>query len=173
MIEAKVVISCPINYRQFPFHSATCKLRITSFNAKNTSMLFHGNHWTPDRILDPSAKIQGYDFTVSYLTGKDKVAPAWNGHEWFSVMGLKIELISRSGKYIFLYFIPTTMFTMTSWVSYLLPSTSYPARTSLLVTVFLCQVGIFTSAIKDTPNHDEGTHFFSKIKMILNILMHV
>ena len=48
------------------------------------------------------------------------------------------------------------MFTVTSWVSYLLPPTSYPARTSLLVTVFLCQVGIFTAAIKDTPNWDEG-----------------
>merc|ERR1711920_935735 len=27
---------------------------------------------------------------------------------------------------------------------------------SLLVTVFLCQVGIFTAAIKDTPNYDGG-----------------
>ena len=55
-----------------------------------------------------------------------------------------------------MYYLPTSMFTMTSWVSYLLPPTSYPARTSLLVTVFLCQVGIFTAAIKDTPNYDFG-----------------
>ena len=60
-------------------------------------------------------------------------------------------------KHIYVYFIPTSMFTVTSWVSFLLPPTSYPARTSLLVTVFLCQVGIFTSAIKDTPSSDEGT----------------
>ena len=37
------------------------------------------------------------------------------------------------------------MFTATSWVSFLLPPTSYPARTSLLVTVFLCQIGIFNT----------------------------
>ena len=48
--------------------------------------------------------------------------------------------MSRYSKYIFIYFIPTTMFTFTSWVSYLIPPTSYPARTTLLVTVFLCQV---------------------------------
>ena len=29
-------------------------------------------------------------------------------------------------------------------------------RTTLLVTVFLCQIGIFTSAIRDTPNYDGG-----------------
>ena len=31
-------------------------------------------------------------------------------------------------------------------------------RTTLLVTVFLCQIGIFTSAIRDTPNYDGGKH---------------
>merc|ERR1712012_456332 len=45
---------------------------------------------------------------------------------------------------------------ITSWVSFLLPATSYPARTSLLVTVFLCQIGIFNSVIQETPNQDGG-----------------
>ena len=53
------------------------------------------------------------------------------------------------------------MFTVTSWFSYLLPPNSYPARTSLLVTTFLCQIGIFTSAIKDTPSSDNGLKLFS------------
>ena len=96
---------------------------------------------------------------VTYLTGDDTMSFSYSGeHEKasYSVAGINIKLISRYKKYIFIYFIPTTMFTITSWVSYLLPPTSYPARTSLLVTVFLCQVGIFTAAIKDTPNYDEG-----------------
>ena len=42
---------------------------------------------------------------------------------------------------------PTSMFTLTSWFSFLLPPTSYPARTSLLVTIFLCQV-LFSRFIK-------------------------
>ena len=64
--------------------------------------------------------------------------------------------MSRYSKYIFIYFVPTTMFTFTSWVSFLIPPTSYPARTTLLVTVFLCQIGIFTTAIQDTPQFDGG-----------------
>ena len=102
-------------------------------------------------------KIRGYSITVDYLSGNDTFGPSYsNDAERFSVVGLKIELVGKYKQYIYNYFVPTTMFTLTSWVSYLLPPTSYPARTSLLVTVFLCQVGIFTAAIKDTPNYDGG-----------------
>ena len=156
ILEAEVVFGCPIDYTHFPFHSATCKLRITSFNERNSSIVFRNKPWDADRMLDPSAKIIGYSFGISYLKGQDTVQRSWANRSWFSVVGLKIELVGKYGKYISLYFIPTTMFTITSWVSHLLPPTSYPARTSLLVTTFLCQVGIFTSAQKDNPYHDEG-----------------
>ena len=48
------------------------------------------------------------------------------------------------------------MFTITSWFSFLLPPTSYPARTSLLVTIFLCQIGIFNAVVENTPNENGG-----------------
>ena len=99
---------------------------------------------------------------------------AWSSDNYFSTTGLEIHLVSRSSKYIYIYFVPTTMFTLTSWVSFLIPPTSYPARqntphqdiivhpnantgrTTLLVTVFLCQIGIFTTAIQDTPQFYGG-----------------
>ena len=71
----------------------------------------------------------------------------------FSIVGLKLTLENRHSKYLWVYFLPTSMFTITSWVSFILPPTSYPARTSLLVTVLLCQTGIFNAVIRDTPKH--------------------
>ena len=119
-------------------------------------MVFKSREWHPDRIVDANIKIQGYDFTVNYLKGEETAVASWSGRGWYSVVGLRIDLVSLYRKYIFLYFIPTAIFTATSWVSHLLPPTSYPARTSLLVTTFLCQVGIFNSALQNTPNGDEG-----------------
>ena len=81
----------------------------------------------PMQLLDPK-KIKGYSINVSYLSGDDTVEKAWSSDNYFSAQGLQIDLKSRSRKYIFIYFIPSTMFTFTSWVSYLLPPTSYPAR---------------------------------------------
>ena len=108
-------------------------------------------------MIDNMDKIRGYYITVDYLKGNDTFGPSYSeDSDRFSVVTLKIDLVSKYTQYVYNYFVPSTMFTLTSWVSYLLPPTSYPARTSLLVTVFLCQVGIFTAAIKDTPNYDEG-----------------
>ena len=161
MVEAEIVFTCPINYSDFPFHRATCKLRFSSFNERSNSMIFTSNleKMPPGQVLDQD-KIRGYMVNVSYLCGEDTRIASWsNPGSSYSVVGIKIDLVSSYRKYIFVYFIPTSMFTITSWVSYLLPPTSYPARTSLLVTVFLCQVGIFTAAIKDTPNFDGGKIF--------------
>ena len=156
ILDPEIEFICPIDYSQFPFHSYTCKLRLTSFNEYNSSVLFKRGHLffapkaplsfilaknadDPGHVLNPK-KIKGYTVRVGYLTGRDTVSKAWGSDNYFSTTGLEIHLKSRYSKYIFIYFIPTTMFTFTSWVSYLIPPTSYPARTTLLVTVFLCQV---------------------------------
>ena len=92
----------------------------------------------------------------------------------YSVVGLQMKLTNLHSKYMWVYYLPTSMFTVTSWVSFLLPPTSYPSRTSLLVTVFLCQIGLFNAVIRDTPNQDGGTKTFSLFKegssFVLNIL---
>ena len=113
-VEAEVVFKCPINYSHFPFHSPTCKLRFTSPNHANTSIVFRHKIWPKYRTLDSSIEIQGYGFQVSPLTGKDTVVRSWSQKSWYSVVGLKIDLLSRHTKYMFLYFLPTTMLTMIS-----------------------------------------------------------
>ena len=99
--DGMVVFKCPINYSLFPFHSATCKLRITSVSHKNESIIFKNTKWPPYRFLDSSIEIQGYDFTVNHLTGDDTVLMSWSRKGWYSVAGLQIDLISRHRKYIF------------------------------------------------------------------------
>ena len=130
--------------------------------------------------------------TASYLEGEEVLTEAWTAQgKYFSIAGIKIRyqlttaticihtfrLARNPSKFASIYYVPTSMFTLTSWVSFLLPPTSYPARTSLLVTVFLCQVGttaqsiavqcyftcftllqigIFNGVILNTPNQDGG-----------------
>ena len=157
IFEPEVIIVCPVDYSEFPFHSHTCNLRIGSFSQYSDKMQFVADpSWSPGQALDKD-KIRDYDVNVSYLTGDQTIDKAWTKNDkFYSIAGLKIELQSRYAKYIYIYYIPTTMFTLTSWVSFLLPPTCYPARTTLLVTVFLCQIGIFNAVIKDTPNKDGG-----------------
>ena len=138
------------------FSVATCELRVTSFVHDNSSIQFRADKTKAPDVFYKKAKsrrTQGYDVKVRYLdtTIAGEIMP---GN--FSIVGIRISFEGRSKQYMFNYFVPTTMFTVTSWFSYLLPPTSYPSRTSLLVTIFLCQTGIFTSAIKETPKSDDG-----------------
>ena len=91
-------------------------------------MILGDNAPDPGEILDPH-KVKGYSVQVKYLTGDDTVCQSWGSpSHFYSTQGLEIHLIHKSHKYIFIYFIPSTMFTFTSWVSYLIPPTAYPAR---------------------------------------------
>ena len=67
-----------------------------------------------------SRRTQGYNVKVGYL--EDNLS-AWGesitGN--FSIVGLRISFEGRAKQYIFNYFVPITMFTLTSWFSYLLP----------------------------------------------------
>ena len=101
--------------------------------------------------------LPGYHVSVKYLEGNDTTGEHLDSSQQeYSVVGLDIYLTSKYGNFMFTYFIPTFLFTVTSWVSFILPPTNYPSRTSLLVTVFLCQIGMFRSAIADNPSAEDG-----------------
>ena len=53
----------------------------------------------------------------------------------YSVVGLKIDLRSDYHKFVYIYYIPTIMFTVTSWVSFIIPPSSYPARKVSLLNI--------------------------------------
>ena len=89
MVEAEIVFTCPINYSEFPFHRASCKLRFSSFNERNNSMIFSSNleRMSPGQVLDQD-KIRGYKVNVSYLTGEDTRVASWSNPESsYSVVG--------------------------------------------------------------------------------------
>ena len=116
-----------------------------------TTTIFDNNNKNNNKHLEVQVKyLEGND---TFQLG-DMLKSDGNG---YSVVGLQMTLTNLHSKYMWVYYLPTSMFTVTSWVSFLLPPTSYPSRTSLLVTVFLCQIGLFNAVIRDTPNQDGGT----------------
>ena len=164
-MEANVKFMCPMSFLHFPFESNVCKFRLTSYTFSADRMVFKAlTAKRPDKRL-LQEKVRDYEVKVDYLKGNDtaQIADILNSDDSriFSVVGLKITFENLYSKYLWVYYLPTSMFTVTSWVSFLLPPTSYPSRTSLLVTVFLCQIGLFNAVIRDTPNQDGGDKIIS------------
>ena len=159
-MEVNVKFMCPMSFLHFPFESNICKFRLTSYTFTADQIVFKAvTTKRPDKRL-VMEKVRDYEVKVEYLKGNDTYQIGdilqSDDRRVFSVVGLKITFENLYSKYLWVYYLPTSMFTVTSWVSFLLPPTSYPSRTSLLVTVFLCQIGLFNAVIRDTPNQDGG-----------------
>ena len=160
LLEAKVETMCDAQFADFPFNKHECFLQIGSFSKNASKIIF-----TPDYQYDLSTLVElksfDYDITASYLTGPDTVVKGVKDPQnVYSVVGIKLDLYNKWTKYITLYYVPTGLIVITSWIFFLLPSTSYPARTALLVTVFLLLISIFSSVVNETPNTSDGGWLF-------------
>ena len=158
--EANVVVSCDGQFKNFPFHSHDCFVKIGSWSNDNKHLLFEVMTGYNEYGFANTSSSE-YKLKISYLVGEEVwLAGVKNAKEVYSVMGFKLEMKHKGNKFILLYYIPTGLIVMTSWMFFLLPSTSYPARTALLLTVFLLLINIFSGVVRDTPDSNNGGRFF-------------
>ena len=82
----------------------------------------------------------------------------WPGsNQRFSITGFRIILKRHYSKYLYIYYLPSTLFVITSWVSFLIPPEVVPGRMALLVTLFLVLINIFNNVTSITPNTEGMT----------------
>ena len=55
-------------------------------------------------------------------------------------------------KYIYVYYLPSGLFVIVSWVSFLIPPEVIPGRMAMLITLFLVLINIFNSITTNSPN---------------------
>jgi len=154
--EAETELLCPANYALFPFNIHSCEVAVGSWTKSTDVLMF-----LPDKAMENKVvkNITEFDYTmaINYLPSESTRDGVLDANAKFSVVGLKLQFQHKWERYIFLYYIPTMLIVITSWTFFLLPSTSYPSRTALLVTVFLLLINIFSGVVNDTPNTDNGT----------------
>ena len=141
VLEIDVNIVWPMDFSTFPFDTNHIDFRLSAFTFHDYKVLFLTNTSArPDSQLN-RRKIRNYRIATAYLEVGETRVESWEvPGSFYSVPGFRMSLTSRAEKYLWVYYLPTSLFTITSWFSFLLPPTAYPARTALLVTVFLCQV---------------------------------
>ena len=65
-------------------------------------------------------------------------APSFAGN--YSVTGFEMVLTRRMSHYMITYYLPSSLFVVVSWTSFLIPSEDIQGRMALLVTLFLVLV---------------------------------
>ena len=55
-------------------------------------------------------------------------------------------------KYLYIYYLPSGLFVVVSWVGFLIPPEVVPGRMSMLITLFLVLTNIFNIVTTNSPN---------------------
>jgi hypothetical protein len=145
-----ITFICPMRFDKFPLDTQTCKFQVGSYSYDDTKMKFITQH------AGYSNAKTGNSIALDYaikITGLRKVDQVFLGGSLgnFSLAGFEMVLHRYVSTYIITYYLPSGLFVIVSWISFLIPMDVIPGRMALLVTLFLVLVNIFNTVTTNTP----------------------
>jgi len=144
-----ITFICPMRFDKFPLDTQTCKFRVGSYSYDSSKLLFitknagYSSGGTNSIALD-------YDISITTLAPEDSVLD-YGALGNFSLSGFEMVLTRYVATYIIAYYLPSGLFVIVSWISFLIPMDVIPGRMALLVTLFLVLVNIFNTVTTNTP----------------------
>ena len=82
----------------------------------------------------------------------------------YSATGFEMILTRRMSHYMITYYLPSSLFVVVSWTSFLIPSEDIQGRMALLVTLFLVLVRHRASS---TTQNKQNQHTYLKVNLII------
>ncbi|XP_062861825.1 glycine receptor subunit alpha-2 [Trichomycterus rosablanca] len=132
-IRLTLILSCPMDLKNFPMDVQTCIMQLESFGYTMNDLVFEWLETAPVQVADGltlpqfiirEEKELGY-CTKHYNTGK------------FTCIEVKFQLERQMGYYLIQMYIPSLLIVILSWVSFWINMDAAPARVALGITTVL------------------------------------
>jgi len=143
-----ITFICPMVFDSFPLDTQRCKFQVGSYSYDMTRMVFDVS--TLGYIQNTQSIILDYDIEIMNLKNKDQLFEA-GALGNFSLAGFEMKLSRHVMSYIITYYLPSGLFVLVSWISFLIPPDIVPGRMALLITLFLVLVNIFNNINSNSP----------------------
>ena len=147
-------IKCPMKYGRYPFDKHECYVHISSADLNSTGLVFNMTKNPRWHEYESHDNVGYFDVEIFPLKGAE-LEDLWQGEVW-SLTGLKLRFTRRYWRHIVNYYLPSLLFVIISWVSFLVPHDDVNARVALLVTMLLVLVTVLNGLIDNSPNAREG-----------------
>jgi len=144
-----ITFICPMRFDKFPLDTQVCKFQVGSYSYEDRIMSFETLQAGYSSKSGNSIALD-YAITINKLSEDDQIfkgGPLGN----FSLAGFEMVLQRYVSTYIITYYLPSGLFVIVSWISFLIPMDVIPGRMALLVTLFLVLVNIFNTVTTNTP----------------------
>ena len=145
-----ITFICPMRFDKFPLDTQTCKFQVGSYSYDDSKMTFATDvaGYSAPKVANSIAL--DYAITITKLRKEDQVFLG-DSLGNFSLAGFEMVLHRYVSTYIITYYLPSGLFVIVSWISFLIPMDVIPGRMALLVTLFLVLVNIFNTVTTNTP----------------------
>ena len=144
-----VTFLCPMRFDLYPLDAHVCRFRIGSTNLNMERMMFSETTISFDE--EARNTILDYSINLQKLQEKDRVLP-YGDLGNFSITGVEIIFTRHKLKYLYVYYLPSGLFVVVSWASFLIPPEVVPGRMAMLITLFLVLINIFNIITANSPN---------------------
>lgn len=134
-----------MKFHRFPLDEHICYLKLTSFGYDDTRMMLRGKfsyNRDNQRALPFNVHIKKLPRELTTFAGSSSN---------YSVYGMEIKLSRCVSPYLLNVYLPTAIFVVMSWVSFLIPTDVVPARIVLLVTLCLVIINTFNNVTARIP----------------------
>jgi len=145
-----ITFICPMRFDKFPLDTQTCKFQVGSYSYNDKIMRFITAQAGYSGDKGGNSIALDYAIKISKLKKSDSIF-AGGGLGNFSLAGFEMVLHRYVSTYIITYYLPSGLFVIVSWISFLIPMDVIPGRMALLVTLFLVLVNIFNTVTTNTP----------------------
>eukprot|EP00093_Oithona_nana_P012399 12399.XXX_323856_316976_1 [CDS] Oithona nana genome sequencing. len=147
-VATEAIISCPMKFSAYPLDHQECKFQVGCYIHDATQIWFNGT-FGHDTV---NQRAQQYEINIVPLDEIDRTV-VWAERD-YSQTGFKIKLVRRRTPVLLQTYLPSGLFVVVSWISFIVPPEIVPGRMALLVTLFLVLVNIFNSVTANAPKSE-------------------
>jgi len=141
---------CPMRFDAFPLDTQACKFQVGSYSYDITKMSFAQSNKVQGYVKTANSVVLDYSVKVIPLSSLDVILD-YGELGNFSVAGFEMILRRHISHYLITYYLPSGLFVVVSWISFVVPPDVIPGRMALLITLFLVLVNIFNTVTTNTP----------------------
>ncbi|KAF4513867.1 UNVERIFIED_CONTAM: hypothetical protein B566_EDAN017194 [Ephemera danica] len=149
-----IQFACPMDFRKYPADTQSCDMSLESYAFTRDRLHFA---WRPEGASENIAhRLAHFDFKFDFNGDKENVNfPSGS----YPAISLTVKLFRRISYHLLQTYIPSMLFVIVSWLSFLVPPESVPGRMAICMTTLLTLTAMFAavSLSKNLKKSESGS----------------
>jgi len=151
-VQALITLSCPMNFKMFPFDRHICFFMVGSYYDPVEDLTCSEEYnWVDGSEETLGTRMLQYDVELTKLRDEKRNVSWFSSNTSYAACGFEIHLKRKVGMMIWYVYLPFYFYVVVSWISFVVPVKVVPARLGGLMVVFLISINTFNSTKVTEP----------------------